>query len=161
MMRRSHAAGRSGIQRGTQPSCGGRSAAPPRYVSEMPRRRLPSLLFEDRLGVDGDPDVVAHYHTAEIERIVPAHAEIVAVDGGLGDESRADLRSLVDAALPPGSRPAPEIVDVEHRRAGDAADGQVPFDPEIQRAGSLGDASVEADLRMTFDVDEVGAAEVI
>jgi len=73
---------------------------------------------------------------------------------------RADLGSLVDAAFPPGSRPASEVVHVEHHRPGDSADGQLSLRLEVQRAKPLDRAAAEADLRMPLHVEEIGAAEV-
>src|SRR5438445_9030596 len=118
------------------------------------------MVLEDRLGVDRDLDLVAHDHAALVEGRVPARAEVVAVDGGGGDESRADPGSLVDAAFPPRRRPTAEVVDVEHRRAGDSTDGEVSLHLEVRRPGPPGHAAAEGDLRMPFHVEEVSAAEV-
>src|SRR3954470_1757189 len=118
-----------------------------------------SSLLPDRLRVDGESDLVSNDDAAAVERAVPAHPEVVAVDGRRGHESGAQLRSLVHVSLPPGRRPGAERADLEDDRPDDSADGEVAVDLELGGADAPGHLAAEADLWVAFHVEEVRAAQ--
>src|SRR4051812_15269697 len=119
------------------------------------------VVEQDRLDVERDLDLVADDYAAPGELVLPRDAEVVPVDPG--DRLEADPAQLALAlvAEPERRRPLAEVVDIESDRAGDTADRQFHVALEGRAGGALGEAPAEADPRVMFDVEEVGAAQVL
>ena len=66
-----------------------------------------SRVFQNRFSINGDFHRVANDDAAFVHGVVPADAEVLAVDCGGGDEAGAGLWSFVDAVFPPRCLPLP------------------------------------------------------
>lgn len=75
------------------------------------------LVGEHRLDLEFDPHFLTDQETARLERLVPPHVKVLAVEGRRGSETRADLSPRIDAD-------AGEL-HVEADRASDIADRQL------------------------------------
>src|SRR5205814_4811491 len=104
--------------------CG--STQSPSFASSLRLARAFVLFFRYRLCVDRDVDRVADNDPAFVNDIIPADAEIVAVDPGPGDEPGPYSRTLVYPVsvllFPPRSSPLAEIVDRELNLARHSSD---------------------------------------
>ena len=96
-----------------------------------------------------------------VQRAVPAHAEIMTVDGGRGYESCSCLRTLVLSIFPPGRLPWPQVGDIQRGTPGDPADREISCDAVVVAAQDLHLAAAESDLRMVVRIQEVGTAQVV
>src|SRR5207247_10718321 len=83
-------------------------------------------------------DRVADNDPAFVNDIIPADAEIVAVDPGLGDEPGPHLRTLVYPLsvllFPPRSSPLAEVVDLELNLARHPSDNKSASQDVVERA---------------------------
>src|SRR5262249_6150235 len=115
---------------------------------------------QDGLGINRDLRRITHHQTASIEGAAPTHAEITAVDAGLRQEARANLRAFIDALFPPPSRPLPQLTDPPRNFARDVPNSQLPPQNIVVAAGDIHLVSRESDLRIMLHVEEIGAAQV-
>src|SRR5947208_12703508 len=83
------------------------------------------------------------------------------VDPGGRLKAQSAQLALVLVALPPRGLPLAQIVDVERDRPRDAADRQLDLASESRAAGPLTEPATERDLWMVFDVEEVGASQML
>src|SRR5262249_15427864 len=96
--------------------------------------------------------LVADEDPAGLERLIPVQTEVLAIDGRAPGQARA---------LPaPGIPGAAAVLDLEHDRAGDAMGGQLTLHLEALLAQRLDLRALERDVRILFDVQEVGRLEV-
>jgi hypothetical protein len=108
--------------------------------------------LEDELDVEVDRHVVAEREATGLERRVPVHTELGAVD--LGGRLGAEL----DLAVAVG-REATEL-GLEDDRLGDATQGQVAGDVQVVALG-LDARRAEGELRVLFGEEEVARLEVL
>src|SRR5882724_997397 len=100
-----------------------------------------------------DFDAVAHQHAARLQHLVPAKAEVLAIELSASHEA--------DALVAPRILGAPAILDVERDAARHAAYGEVTDQP-VAILRQLFDApALEAQLRELLDVEKVGRAQVV
>src|SRR6266850_6526541 len=122
------------------------------------------LSFQDRLCVDRDVDRVADNDPAFVNDIIPADAEIVAVDPGLGDEPGPHLRTLVYPfsvlLFPPRSSPLAEVVDLELNLARHPSDRQRASQDVVARACDFYLIARECDAWVILDIQKISTAEV-
>src|SRR5262249_14736465 len=100
-----------------------------------------------------DLDLLANQDTTGLQRLVPRHAEILAVDLGAGGEGHHLLAPWADGD-------AFEL-DVEGHLARDVPDGELTDELELlaRRRGHAGAA--EGQPRVLLHVEEVAAAQVV
>src|SRR5690606_5454763 len=105
------------------------------------------------LDLDLDLDLVRHQDATSLERGVPVHAEVLAVQGGRGGEA-------VDRRAHRGDALAGEL-GIEDDFLRDAVHGQVTIDLVVARAlASLDPRALEGDDRVLLNTEEVVRAEV-
>jgi hypothetical protein len=108
--------------------------------------------LEDELHVEVDRHVVAEREATGLERSVPVHAELGAVDLGRGLGAELDLAVAV-------GREAAEL-GLEDDRLGDATQGQVAGDVQVVALG-LDARRAEGELRVLLGEEEVARLEVL
>src|SRR5437867_843887 len=114
-------------------------------------RGVPSALL-DGLGFDLDGDLLADEDAAGLEGLVPAEAERLPVELGLGREAEADAAPGVGRAALEG--------ELERDRLGHALDREVAIDDVVALARLPHRPALVAHGRPGFGVEEVAGAEV-
>src|SRR4029079_373224 len=101
-------------------------------------------------------DLVTHRHAAGLDGEIPFEAPVLAVDAGAGADAAAAVAPRV---LDRGR----QRLDLQGDRSRDAADGELPGDAQIagRPRGRLHARRPERHGRVTRDVEEVGAAQVL
>src|SRR6266849_3730205 len=122
------------------------------------------LFFQYRLCVDRDLDRVADNDPAFVNDIIPADAEIVAVDPGLGDEPGPHPRTLVYPfsvrLFPPRSSPLAKVVDLELNLARHPSDHERASQDVVTRASDFYLIACECDPWVMLDIQKISAAEM-
>src|ERR1700730_4156924 len=133
--------------------------------ASSPRLARTFVLFPQyRLCVDRDVDRVADNDAALVNDIIPADAEVVAVDPGLRDESGPHPRTLVDPCsvllFPPRRSPLAEVVDLELHLARHPSDHQGASQDVVARACDVDLIACECDPRVMLDIQKISTPEV-
>src|SRR5262249_43515050 len=116
----------------------------------------PQLRLQNPFDVDRDPHLVADDAAVVLQRAVPAHPEVLPVDPRPASEPNA---RHADGVI--RGPPAAEIVEIEYDISRSTADVQRTLDFVIVPAHALDGGTAEGEARMSRDVQEIGAAQVI
>jgi hypothetical protein len=85
----------------------------------------------------------------------------VAIDARDRLEAHPGQRAAILLAVPEGCLPLPEVDHVERNLVRVRADDQIGGRLEAAVAGAVDEASLEGDLRVALDFEEVSAAQVL
>src|SRR5579862_3072932 len=117
------------------------------------------LVFQYRLGIQGDVDRSADDDPALVYDIVPTDTKVMSVDAGLGDEPGPHLRTLVYPFpiffFPPWSSPLAEVVDPKLYVARHPANRKRACQGVVTRAGDFHLIACERDPRMMLDIKKI------
>ena len=117
-------------------------------------------VFEDGFSINRDLDDVANDDSAFVEPGIPTHAEIMPIDRDCRHKSGARLGTLIDAILPPGCLPLPQIPDTQSNLARYSADRQIAGHVVIVHADQLYSMTAESDPRVLLNIKKVAASQV-
>ena len=117
-------------------------------------------VFEDGFSIDCDLDNVANDDSAFLKAGIPTHAESMPIDRHCRHKSGARLGTLIDAILPPGCLPLPQIADIQSDLARYSSDRQIAGHLVIVLADQLHSMTAESYPRVLLNIKKVAASQV-
>ena len=123
-------------------------------------RSFESYFFQDRFRVDRDLDDVADDETSSVQRRVPAHAEVVAIDGRCCGEAGTGFWAFVHAVLPPRRLPLTQVAHTKRNSSSNSPDRQITANRGFVFADNVDPISFESDSRIIRDIEKIGASKV-